>query len=238
MNLKSLLFILLVSSFTYAGLGQEEVSEEGTMTAEETVVVEGAPVNQSDSAASKREKPYRNFGDTTVEQHSYKKALWLSAVLPGLGQVYNSIGHPYGKNRYWKIPIIYAGLGAMVYFIIDNQNKRNKYIEEYDYRYVDQQNDFLYDEFKNLDSLALITEVDDHTFYRDLSIFGLVVVYALNIVDAAVDAHFYNFSLGKKLDMSWQPFASPVNSAMGLTLNFNFKVPNNGLSLRRLGSPF
>ena len=51
------------------------------------------------------------------------KAAFYSAILPGLGQAYN--------KRYWKIPIVYAALGAGVYFIIDNNKKYNDYRDIY-----------------------------------------------------------------------------------------------------------
>jgi hypothetical protein len=61
--------------------------------------------------------------DTT---HSPKKAVILSAILPGAGQVYN--------KKWWKVPIIYAGLGTAVYFFIRNNREYHLHRDEYLYR--------------------------------------------------------------------------------------------------------
>ena len=50
--------------------------------------------------------------------HSPKKAIIYSAVLPGLGQLYND--RP-GYRKWWKVPIIYGALGASTYAILENR---------------------------------------------------------------------------------------------------------------------
>ena len=59
---------------------------------------------------------------SAVPQHSPTKAMWMSAVLPGLGQVYN--------KQAWKIPIIYAGAAGVTYFAITNYQGREKFKNE------------------------------------------------------------------------------------------------------------
>ncbi|MEZ4890585.1 MAG: DUF5683 domain-containing protein [Crocinitomicaceae bacterium] len=57
----------------------------------------------------------------STKQHSVKLAAILSAALPGAGQVYNHIAMPKGKKKaYWKVPLIYAGLGVTGYFAVKN----------------------------------------------------------------------------------------------------------------------
>ena len=52
--------------------------------------------------------------DTT---HSVRKASILSACVPGAGQVFNHLAMPKGKKKaFWKVPLIYAGLGVTTYF--------------------------------------------------------------------------------------------------------------------------
>ncbi|RYZ47256.1 MAG: hypothetical protein EOP49_21835, partial [Sphingobacteriales bacterium] len=42
-----------------------------------------------------------------------RKAAIRSAILPGLGQIYN--------RKYWKVPIVYAAVGIPAYLIFDNK---------------------------------------------------------------------------------------------------------------------
>ncbi len=68
-------------------------------------------------------------------QPNPKKAGFYSAILPGLGQTYN--------RQYWKIPVVYAGVGAAAYFISNNLSKYISYRKAYISRinnpnYVDQ----------------------------------------------------------------------------------------------------
>ncbi len=58
--------------------------------------------NNIEVVDSIKQKEKLTFSDKTTADHSYKKAVLFSSLLPGLGQVYNSIGHPYGKQSYWN----------------------------------------------------------------------------------------------------------------------------------------
>lgn len=128
--------------------------------------------------------------------HSPKKAALYSTVLPGLGQVYN--------KKYWKVPVIYVGFGALAYSLNYNQTKFIKYRTAYKYRidgdpttvddYVDKYND------DNLNTLQKY-----YHRYRDLSVIGMAVLYVLNIVDASVDAHLFSFDVSDDLSMDIQP---------------------------------
>ncbi|NQU87895.1 MAG: hypothetical protein HQ541_19270, partial [Mariniphaga sp.] len=140
------------------------------------------------------------------EIHSPKKATIYSAILPGLGQAYN--------KKYWKIPIIYAGFGVIVYFIDYNNNWyrlfKNAYVdlsvttgfdkEVFISKYkedlpllstIDYDNSV---EMKN--TLDYLTKYQDYSRRnRDLLIIGTAVFYALNIIDASVDAHLFDFDI-------------------------------------------
>ena len=75
---------------------------------------------------------HQNQGDTL---HSPKKAMLYSLVLPGAGQIYNHIAMPKGKKKaFWKVPIIYAGLGITTYFILENNKLKNDARAEYEFR--------------------------------------------------------------------------------------------------------
>lgn len=109
--------------------------------------------------------------DVFVMQKSPWGAVGRSAILPGWGQIYN--------ESYWKAPVIWGVMGWFVYGWIDNNNN-----------YIDYKN--LYSQ--NGDALYL----DYRNFYRDqrdeFAIY-LLLTYFLNLVDAYVDAHLFDFSV-------------------------------------------
>lgn len=158
----------------------------------------------------------------TETEHSIRKATIYSAVLPGLGQAYN--------RKYWKIPIVYVGFGVLTYFIVTNTQEFNKFEEAYVYVANDEtypiDNDYV--ERYNLNQLE--AGMNDFRRYRDLSYIITAIWYGLNILDANVDAHFYNFEVSEDLSIRWEPYVkSPAyipssgrqtESGVKITLNF------------------
>jgi hypothetical protein len=146
-------------------------------------------------------------------EHSPKKAAYMSLALPGLGQAYN--------KKYWKIPIVYAALGTVGYLWYDN----NQQYQDYRQAYINyQDNDSLNDNmFPGYDLEDLREFKNYHWRYRDLNAFIFVGIWALNILDAVVDAHLYTFDVGEDLSMRIQP-------AMTAPMAFGRK-PSYGLSL-------
>lgn len=145
------------------------------------------------------------------DTHSVRKAVIFSSVLPGLGQAYN--------RKWWKIPLIYAGLGTLGYFAYSNHVQHKALVDEY----INRQNDPSYvipEEFINLDDQALITQHRSFQDNRDLMILGFIAVYAVNIIDAAVDAHFYYFDISDDLSLNWSPIISPNYSGVSLGLHW------------------
>lgn len=135
---------------------------------------------------------------TGTEVHSAHKATIYSLVLPGLGQAYN--------KKYWKIPIIYAGFGALAYSFKINYDETKKFTEAY--RYV-----------INKDSVPIdneyITRYKDpndllqgRAFYRrrvELTVIFSAAWYILNVLDAAVDAHFFDYDISDNLSLRVDP---------------------------------
>lgn len=146
--------------------------------------------------------------------HSPKKAMLYSTIIPGMGQAYN--------KKYWKIPVIYAGIGGATYFIIDNQKQFNRFKKAYLLRSQNEP-----DEFQNiLSEQALLNEMDRWRGYRDLCIIGATLLYILQIVDANVDAHFYEFDVGDNLSLKIVPkqldnkFSHTPVLGLGCTIRF------------------
>lgn len=142
-----------------------------------------------------------------------RKATILSAILPGAGQVYN--------NKAWKAPLIYAGFMADIYFINFN-NKRYQTFRTALFAFDDGDRS----QFPSLNREALVRNVDYWRQNRDSTILLLLAIYALNLVDANVDAHLSGFDISDDIAMKIEPnvgtFAASGTS-MGLTLKFQFK---------------
>lgn len=163
--------------------------------------------------------------DANVEVvHSPKKATIYSAILPGLGQAYN--------KKYWKIPLIYAGFGTIGYFIFwnnDNYNiMRTAYVDltqdtgnsylDFKPEWVDLDNATDVENFKT----SISKQQDYYRRNRDLLIIGMVGFYGLNIIDASVDAHLFDFDMGDDLTFNWQPTMQSLNRQTHYGINCTF----------------
>lgn len=146
------------------------------------------------------------------------RAAFYSAVLPGLGQAHN--------GKYWKIPIAYAGLGVGVYFYLENDKQYDRYRSIYKRRlagYTD-------DEFTTPQGTQRVTDdglIRAQRFYqrnKELSLLVIAGIYALNIIDANVDAHLQQFNVSE--DLSLRPAVNfneyTGKTGYGVSLNFNF----------------
>jgi hypothetical protein len=152
--------------------------------------------------------------------HSVKKAMILSAVVPGAGQVYNHLAMPKGqKKAFWKVPLIYAGLGATGYFLINNQLTQKSLKAEYANRIDGNPTDPTWEDYDNQGVLTLYNQYLDR---RDLSILGLAAVYALQLADAGIEAHFVRFDISKDLSLQIRPSIIGTGQA-GIHASFNFR---------------
>lgn len=154
-----------------------------------------------------------------------QRALWLSFVIPGGGQIYN--------RKYWKLPIFYGGfLGCMYAFtwnqqmyldysqayldIMDDDPGTNSYLTMFPPSYNIEGNISRFQTiFKN--------RKDRFRRWRDLSTFCFIGVYALSIIDAYVDAHLAVFDISPDLSLQWGPTSvegPSANIGLGATLHF------------------
>lgn len=131
----------------------------------------------------------------TALKHSPKKAAFYSAVLPGLGQIYN--------KKYWKIPVYYGIGGGLVFWAISSNKQYQLYRETYRSR-VDTAFTGT-DHFPNESNAGLREEMERHQKNRELAIILTGVVYIAQIVDAAVDAHLRYFDVSENLSMRLKP---------------------------------
>lgn len=140
------------------------------------------------------------------------KAGLYSAVLPGLGQVYN--------KKYWKVPIVLGAVGAGVGIAVWNDNQYRKYREYYIAKLNGTPNEFV-DTHPWLDKVALGNAQDRSKRQRDYAIAITGLIYILNIVDAVVDAHLYEARHDPDLTL---------NPAM-IQDQYGIAPPKTGLSL-------
>ena len=163
-----------------------------------------------------------NTGVVEDTSHSPKRATFLSALLPGAGQVYNHLAMPKGKkNAFWKVPIIYAGLGVTGYFAIQNNIEQRRLKNEYNYRVENGEPNPNNQDLLQYDSQGVLLLYQNAERSRDLMIFAFIAVYALNVLDAHVSAHFVNFDVSKDLTLNIRPSLQQFNSpGLALTLNF------------------
>ncbi len=146
------------------------------------------------------------------------KAAFYSAILPGLGQAYN--------KKYWKIPIVVGGItgGILVYDF--NNRQYNRYRDAFKRRLAG----FTDDEFFGNGATPIIS--DDGLIRaqrqfrrnRDLAMLITIGIYALNIIDANVDAHLLQFNVDENLAMRPHFQYNPMenSSDVGVTVNFKF----------------
>jgi hypothetical protein len=163
--------------------------------------------------------------DWTTWRPDTKRALWLSIVLPGAGQIYN--------RKYWKLPIFYGGFLGCIYAMSWN----NQMYHDYAQAYVDimdndpstqSYNQFLHLGTKvdasNLQRYQLLFKSRKDRFrrWRDLSVFSFIGVYVLSIIDAYVDASLSDFDISRDLSIHIQPAIIKGNQIYGYSpLNNN-----------------
>ena len=142
------------------------------------------------------------------------KAAFYSAVLPGLGQVYN--------KRYWKLPLIYGGIGASIYYYDLNNKNFKRYRNAYKRRLAG----FTDDEFQGLifDNDRLIDGMNFYKQFRDQSMLFIIGTYFLNILDANIDAHLKQYNINQNLSLKPYMDQNPVvaDHHFGVSLKFNF----------------
>jgi hypothetical protein len=168
------------------------------------------------------------------------KATMLSAALPGFGQVYN--------RKYWKIPIVYMGFGAIGYGVVFNSTQYNKFTKAYqDFKDNIPETDSYVVLIRNIDPSRydpvlhpttavlsdvawvedrLLLQVDYYKKYRDLSYIGIAAWYLFSILDANVDASLSDYDIGENINLTLAPLTIPgyyvTSVGMSLSLKVNF----------------
>lgn len=171
--------------------------------------------------------------DTTLK-HSPRLAALLSTFIPGAGQVYN--------EKYWKVPVIYAGLITCAILFYKYKGERQNYKNAYyamtafsadtnsktsiNYKINKYLGNKTLASLYAYDSQWQADLVDGYNYYERymyLNAFIFAGIYILNIVDATVDGYFYNYDITDKLSMRIEPqMYNLYRNNYGLKVTFRF----------------
>lgn len=134
------------------------------------------------------------------------RAVWLGAICPGMGQIYN--------RSYWKLPIVYGGLMGCGYAIATTQTKYTSYKAAYLDAYYHpgivsdpnwQYNYLIPNGYSSNITTLMEGNMNNYRRYRDISIVATVLVYMLTLVDAYVDAQLFDFDISPNLSVDITP---------------------------------
>jgi hypothetical protein len=174
----------------------------GTITAQTTqsgLVAE--QIIASDSSTKKK-----------VKKFDPRIATRRSAMIPGWGQIYN--------KKYWKLPLVYGGLGITASVFQYNVKNYNLLRLAYMYK-IDtiSANDVLIDpRFKNLSANALRSYRTAFRQNVDYTVLFFIAFWGLNVVDATVDGHLKAFEVNDNLSLQLKQGYSQMANTAGLSL--------------------
>lgn len=172
--------------------------------------------------------------DTAMNVHSPHQAALRSALLPGLGQIYN--------KSYWKLPIVYGALGATAYVFSYNLKNYKELKAAYSARYKASLPDYRTapptyhgpfadsTEYFTLKKVYQVANLEAIKFNRDefrrnidYSVLVFSIFWILNVIDASVDAHLSSFDVSPDLGLRFKAGYSDIARTNGLSINLTFK---------------
>jgi hypothetical protein len=144
-------------------------------------------------------------------------AAFYSAILPGLGQVYN--------KQYWKLPFVYGAMATSMYYFSINNESYKRYRNAYKIREAGYQDEFTLDDGTTLISReGLISAQNTLKQNRETSLLLFIGFYVLQIVDASVSAHLLQFNVNDKISFDPQIYCDPSDNKPFIGLTFNYKL--------------
>ena len=177
-----------------------------------------------------QESPYDRWEEREVAFNpDPTRAVWMAALFPGLGQLYN--------RRYWKLPIVVGAYMGLAYATTWNNGMLTDYTKAYrDIMDSDPGTNSYMNFFppntqeSDLDRTWLTNVLQSRKNYfrrnRDLCIIAMVGVYLVAMVDAYVDASLSHFDITPELSMDVSPAlfqeARGMKPSIGLVWALNF----------------
>ena len=205
--------LLLFINFSYSQEEQDSIPKTEIDSVQADLADKGVVIR--DSVSFKKAK--KEFNPLAPS-----KAAFYSAVIPGLGQIYN--------KRYWKVPIVWGAIGGSAYMYAWNNNQYQSFRTAFKRRQAGFTDDEYYDingdnavgDDPDLDTDDLEYQQERFQSDRDLWLVAAIGLYALNIVDANVDAHLKQFNIDDDLSIDFEPY---------LDFNQVTNSPNYGMAL-------
>ena len=204
-----------------------------TLQAKEAVTISDTLHTDEVSIMVDKVKPVKVPRDWSTWKPNPQRALWLSLVLPGAGQIYN--------RKYWKLPIFLGGFMGCYYALTWNNMMYKDYSQAYLDIMDDDPNTASYNKFLHLGvkidasneeryKQLFKGRKDKYRRWRDMSLFVMIGVYALSVIDAYVDAELSEFDISKDLSLRVTPTVIPNRAAgnpleaqsIGLSCQLNF----------------
>lgn len=179
------------------------------------------PTTAKDSLAKKDTTPVVVADSNRVKVYSPGKAALASAILPGLGQIYN--------KKYWKLPIIYGALGtcgAVFFYNLNNyKDLKLAYRVKYNIRVNQDSTDYqkIKPKLLPLSEESLRFNRDEFRRNIDYSVLVFLLLWGLNVVDAAVDAHLKPFDVGPDLGLKIKAGYNEASGTNGISLVLVFR---------------
>jgi len=204
--LKSILFVSLF--FIYSAVWSQEEKATDSLQQNRLIVS-----NVSDSLLRAK---YKTFSPRRIrlmeDPLTPSKASFYSAVIPGLGQSY--------LGQYWKVPIIYAAMGASLYYFLDNDKIMKTYRNAYKRRLSGYYDDEYLKIIPQGDEDKLLKGMKFHRSYRDISMLLLAASYVLNVVEANVAAHMLQFNINDELAVQPEILFNERETGLRLAIKF------------------
>ncbi|WP_423149028.1 DUF5683 domain-containing protein [Rubrolithibacter danxiaensis] len=172
---------------------------------------------ESVKVKSKKDTVFKDSSRLALEKLP-RKAVLASAILPGLGQIRN--------HRWWKVPLIYGGFVGIGLAIDFNNRYYHEFLKEVQYR-SEHKDEPLNPKYTAYRTESLIQAKDFYRRNRDLSILGGVAFYAVQMIDAYVDAKFFRFDISDEISLKISPsintpgFANAYLPSPGLKINLS-----------------
>ena len=207
-----LLFIVLLMCFLTQGQAFSQVVEANSTRQDST------------KKAIKKTPAIKDSARIAIEAMPRRAAL-NSAMLPGLGQIYN--------KRWWKVPLVYGGFVGIGLVFEFNQRYYQVFLKEAQFRQENpgKTQNPLYAPYT---TEGIISIKDSYRRNRDLSVLAGLGFYAINIIDAYVDAKFFRFDISDELSVKVSPSLNqaPIHaSSTGQVLGLKLKIALSSSSI-------